>query len=108
MTNLPQPQPKKKFKFEMWMLGALIVPVGITIAVMGVLKRNTVDIDGECTGDECKPGLECLSGTCMKSCFKAGDCPSGFTCGKINVTLKNAAGFHELGEQPYCVRAGAH
>jgi hypothetical protein len=101
----PSPQPgKKKFKFEMWML---VVPIGVTIIVVGLLRRNTVDVGGECSNDECKAGLQCLSGTCTKSCSLGGnDCPSGFACQSVKVTLKNSAGFHDLGAQPYCVASG--
>ena len=99
------PPPKKPFKFEMWMLGALIVPIGITIAIVDVVKTNSADIGEECVNaGRCKDGLQCVSSKCMKSCSLAGKsgCPSGYSCKKIKVTLQNQAGFHDLGEQPYC------
>ena len=99
------PPPKKPFKFEMWMLGALIGPIGITIAIVDAVKTNSAEIGEECVNaGRCKDGLQCVSGVCSKSCSLAGknDCPSGYRCKKIKVTLKNQSGFHDLGEQPYC------
>lgn len=92
----------------MWMLGALIVPIGIGIAVRDVLKANTLEL-----GDECSDSKHCKSGTCLtgepsvctQDCNALKACPAGFTCQKVKVTLQNQAGFHDLGTQSYCFKA---
>jgi hypothetical protein len=33
---------KKPFKFEIWMLGALLVPFAIFMAVRGMIKQNSI------------------------------------------------------------------
>ncbi len=107
----PQPPPAKKFRFQLWMLGALILPIGIGIAVRDVLKRNTLELGEECSSsDHCK-SHRCLEGdvgVCTKTCSPIGDaCPAGFACIPVHVTLHNQGGFHDLGAQTYCMRAPA-
>ncbi|MBX3193326.1 MAG: hypothetical protein KF819_40465 [Labilithrix sp.] len=100
------PPEKKKFRFQMWMLGAIIVPIGIGIAIRDVLKRGTIDLGGECSDSEHCKSHTCLTGeisVCTKSCSPFDPCPSGFSCDAVNVTLNNQAGSHNLGTQHYCM-----
>jgi hypothetical protein len=105
--NYPQPalQPaKKKFKFEMWMLGAVIVPIGLGIAVVSFMQRNSVEVGGSCSADEqCKKGDS--GGVCSNTCSSSSDCAAGLACTSIKVTLTNQAGSHDLGPQKYCLKA---
>ena len=90
----------KPFKFELWMLGLVIIPVGIVLSVISILKTNSVELGGACrTREECKaPAEACLPvGTqfvCAVSCGTR--CPAGFKCVELNVSLKNATGFTEF------------
>lgn len=109
-SQMPPPPPgeeKKGFKFQLWMVGALILPIGIGIAVRDVIKKNSIELGGECSDSEhCKSGT-CLTGDvgqCTKTCSKLDPCPSGFGCVPVNVTLHNQGGFHNLGTQTYCVK----
>ncbi|MBS2017982.1 MAG: hypothetical protein JST00_34215 [Deltaproteobacteria bacterium] len=108
MPSMPPPGPEKKgFKFQMWMLGALIVPIGIGIAVRDIVKKGSIELGGECSDSEhCKSGT-CLTGDvgqCTKTCSKLDPCPTGFSCQPVNVTLHNQGGFHNLGTQTYCIK----
>lgn len=104
--GMPPPE-KKGFKFQMWMLGAIIIPIGIGFAVRDLLKKNSIELGGECSDSEhCKSGT-CLTGDvgqCTKTCSKLDPCPAGFGCHPVNVTLHNQGGFHNLGTQNYCVK----
>jgi hypothetical protein len=101
------PESKKPFKFESWMLGALIVPIGIAIAVTSAMKTDSVDLGGACSDrNECKkPADACMSvgdhEVCTMMCNPG--CPSGFECAPIKVTLHNQAGFHDM-EGRYCFK----
>ena len=100
---------KKKRKLEAWMLGALIVPVGIGIAIYDAATAHTVPLGGECADrDDCaEPADACLSvgsrSVCTMQC--AGSCPGGLACVGMDVTLQNAAGFHDLSGMRYCLPA---
>jgi hypothetical protein len=92
----------------MWMLGLVILPVGIGIAIVSFMQRHTVEAGGSCSDDEqCKAG-SCLQssggGVCASSCSADKDCGSGFACTEVKVTLQNQGGFHDLGKQRYCLR----
>lgn len=97
---------KKRFRFKMWMLSALIIPIGIGLSIRDVLKSESIGLGGECSdSDHCKPpGDTCLQGpeldVCTMTC--SGSCPDGFQCVTVDVTLQNSAGFHDLGGQGYC------
>ena len=104
----PPPTPEKKgFRFQLWMVGALILPIGIGIAIRDVMKKSSIELGGECSDSEhCKSGT-CLTGDvgqCTKTCSKLDPCPAGFGCVPVNVTLHNQGGFHNLGTQSYCVK----
>jgi hypothetical protein len=105
--TIPPPPDKKGFKFQMWMLGAIIIPIGIGIAVRDVMKKSSIELGGECSDSEhCKSGT-CLTGDvgqCTKTCSKLDPCPAGFGCQPVSVTLHNQGGFHNLGTQNYCIK----
>jgi hypothetical protein len=88
-------------------LGALIVPIGIGLAVWDASKRGSVDPGGACEDDEqCKPGANCLSlgpdeNMCASMCSVA--CEDGFRCVALPIELKNASGFNDLGEVYFCL-----
>jgi hypothetical protein len=107
----PPPPEKKKFRFQMWMLGVLIIPVGVTLAVRDVLKTNSIELGGECSDSKHCKSHTCLNGegggVCSKNCSPLDGCPAGFACQAISVTLKNQAGSHDLGKQYYCMRGAA-
>ena len=69
---------RKRFKFETWMLGALILPIGLGIAIHSFMQRDSVDLGGECSDrEQCKaPADACLEiegqGVCTQQC--AGPC----------------------------------
>jgi hypothetical protein len=94
----------------MWMLGALIIPVGIGFSVRDVMKKSSIELGGECSdSDHCKSHT-CLTGeigACTKTCNQLDPCPAEFSCERVSVTLQNQAGFHDLGTQGYCLRAKA-
>lgn len=102
------PQGKRPFRFQMWMLGLLIIPIGIGLSIFGAMKEHSVELGGSCSADsECKAG-NCLSGTCATTCSPSGNsCPSGFSCQGVQVQLHNQGGFHDLGTQYYCMKGSA-
>jgi hypothetical protein len=97
---------KKKFKFEMWMLGALILPIGIGIAIYSASLQNSVELGGSCTDrQQCKaPADACMSlggdSVCTVMCNPG--CPAGFECVELDVTMQNQGGFHEMKGVRYC------
>jgi hypothetical protein len=98
---------KKKWRFETWMLGALIVPIGLGIAIHSFLQRDSVEIGGECSDrEQCRaPADACMSvgerQVCTVECGSG--CPAGLECVEMNVTLQNSAGFHDLNGVRYCL-----
>ena len=92
----------------MWMLGALIIPVGIGLSVRDVMLKSSIELGGECSdSDHCKSHT-CLTGdvgACTKTCNRFDRCPENFSCEQVSVTLENQAGSHDLGAQGYCLRA---
>jgi hypothetical protein len=96
---------KKPFKFEMWMLGLIIVPIGIGISIYDAATEHTVPLGGECIDrDDCAaPADACLSIDSRSICtMQCGQCPAGFTCEDVAVTMHNRAGFHNL-DMRYCL-----
>jgi hypothetical protein len=94
-----------KFKPKMWMLSALIIPIGIGLSIRDVLLGDSIPLGGDCSdSDHCKaPADTCLQTPAGDVCtMTCATCPDGFECTTINVTLKNSAGFHDLGGQNYC------
>jgi hypothetical protein len=93
-----------------WILGAIIVPVGLGIAAWDLALQGSVPPGGECANDgQCAEGnclaIEGASSVCSPSCDSSRQCPAGLACVDIEVTLQNAGGFHELGAMPQCVPA---
>jgi hypothetical protein len=88
-------------------LGALIVPIGIGLAVWDASKRGSVAPGGACEDDEhCRPGGNCLNlgpdeTLCAEMCSVG--CDDGFRCVALPTQLKNASGFHDLGEVYFCL-----
>lgn len=74
---------------------------------------NSVDIGGECIDRQmCKsPSDACLSvdgnSYCSKMCSAADPCPGDLACVQMDVTMQNAAGFHELPGMGYCLPTNA-
>lgn len=101
------PGGKKPFRFQMWMLGALIVPVGIGFAVRDAMKADSIELGGSCSDSKHCKSHTCLTGgdgICTKTCSTLDPCPAGFSCEPVQVTLKNQGGFHDLGKQLYCMK----
>jgi hypothetical protein len=89
-------------------LGLVILPIGLGIAIVSFMQRHSVEAGGSCTDDEqCKVG-SCLQGSgggvCASSCSADADCGKGFACTPIKVTLQNQSGSHDMGTQKYCMR----
>lgn len=106
--NQPAQGSPNKFRFQSWMLGALIVPVGIGLSARDVLKADSIELGGECSDSKHCKSHTCLTGgtsVCTQSCSKFDPCPNGFSCEAVSVTLRNSAGHHDLGDQSYCMRA---
>ena len=99
----PQTPPKKPFKFHSSMV---VVPMVVCIAVGLFLQTNSKDIGGTCwQSDWCKKGLDCISSTCMKACWKDPKaCPEGFRCEKLHITMSGQNLSADLGNQAYCVK----
>lgn len=100
------PPGKKRFRFQMWMLGLLIVPVGIGLSIRDLLAGNSIELGGECSDSEHCKSHTCLTGDvgiCTKTCSSIDPCPPRFSCEAVKVTLQNQAGFHDLGAQSYCM-----
>lgn len=90
---------KKKFKFEFWMLGLAIIPIGISLSVYGSSKKGTVELGTQCVqNDDCKEGagFQCVSvdgaSVCAKQCTPGPNsgsygCPAPFECAGVDMSV---------------------
>jgi hypothetical protein len=85
-----------------------VVGFAIFMIVRGLVVSHSVELGGSCwNDDECKAGSCLVSdhNVCATMCSVASDCPAGFACTAIRVTLQNQGGFHDLGPMKYCIAA---
>ena len=101
---------KKPFKFESWMLGALIIPIGIGISVINVMNKGTAALGASCSqNDDCSKGGQCVNidgkSQCTHQCSPGSKspeyiCEQGFDC----ATISMRAGTKDV-DINYCVVA---
>ena len=90
---------KKKFKFELWMLGLVIMPIGSGLSIYGSAKKGTVELGASCVqNDDCKEGagFQCVSvdgaSVCTKQCTPGSNsgnyaCPASFECATVDMSV---------------------
>jgi len=85
---------KGGFKFQMWMLGLLIIPIGIGISIVNVMQKGTVALGGDCTqNDDCSGGAQCIEvdgrSMCSTQCMAGSSlgCPATFACASVDMSV---------------------